>query len=964
MIRSFCNLVCLFYVTFSSIGQISLNEVCSSNSSIVADEAGQFDDWIELFNSGETAINLQGWSIGKESTLDNGYEISSDEPLFIAPNSFILLWCDNELSQGNAHLPFKLNNAGEEIFLFAPNDELIESRIIPFHFSNNSWGINLANEWRNFQTPTPLLENTSTSYLGTLAPPQATFPSGIYDFDLDISLQHEFGDALITYTLNGIQPEDDDESFLSPIELTENTIVTSRAFKPNYIPSAAFSFHFIRDQASNIPVVSIVADFYDLFGFFGILNTWDSGEEIPASFTYLYSNLESYSAACGLEIHAPSPVEQQAFRLTAKSTYNDPVFSFPFFGTDGAEVHNALILRNGGDDALEENGSFIRDRIIHQAFDEIRPEHATSDALSVNVYLNGNYWGIYQLRERQDSAFISHHFSESHFDLLERSAEYPTTKHALAGNWDDFDLLEETVTSLDLSQDENLAFIEEWVDLSNFIDYQLTEIFIANQDWLSNNVKLWRPLDESRPWQWLLWDTDWGLGMWGNSYPVGSPDWNALEFALSDWGGWLEDEVETELLQSLILNESFKARFASRAADLRNSTFETYRWNERIDSTLNELANEIPYHFERWELNLADWEAEVDTLKLFVAERPAFFMEHFQAQFDLGAIHALSLNSSPPEIGSYEVNSLTLDSAAWSGDYFQALSVRIKAVPPVGYALIGWSDLSSNQLERFIELSSDSAIVALYEPIENQNSIWVNEIMYAPTNSAADWIELYNPGPDTSNLIGYSIQTESFDITINDSLLLMPESFLVIASDSLSFLTNHPFFDGALLQDEALTLGQTTTTIKVITPFEVIEDSVRYALTSPWPFQANGSGASLEFSIGLLENSLGTNWFADVTEMGSPGAQNTAIAMHVNGQQLEGIRIAPNPCASYFMVQNTKELCGADYKLLSAQGETVKSGQFSNGIRQVIDCSDLASGTYLFLTEGTNERFNKVLVKL
>jgi hypothetical protein len=192
----------------------------------------------------------------------------------------------------------------------------------------------------------------------------------------------------------------------------------------------------------------------------------------------------------------------------------------------------------------------------------------------------------------------------------------------------------------------------------------------------------------------------------------------------------------------------------------------------------------------------------------------------------------------------------------------------------------------------------------------------------------------------------------------------MPESFLVIASDSLSFLTNHPFFDGALLQDEALTLGQTTTTIKVITPFEVIEDSVRYALTSPWPFQANGSGASLEFSIGLLENSLGTNWFADVTEMGSPGAQNTAIAMHVNGQQLEGIRIAPNPCASYFMVQNTKELCGADYKLLSAQGETVKSGQFSNGIRQVIDCSDLASGTYLFLTEGTNERFNKVLVKL
>jgi len=188
----------------------------------------------------------------------------------------------------------------------------------------------LANEWRNFQTPTPLSENSGTSFLGTLAPPHANLPSGLYDFDLSISLLHELEGTLITYTLSGIQPEDGDESFLSPILLTENTIVTSRAFKANYIPSAAFSFHFLKDQPSNIPVVSIVADFYDLFGFFGILNTWDSGEEIPASFTYIHDNLESYSALCGLEIHAPSPVEQQAFRLTAKSTYNDPVFSFPF----------------------------------------------------------------------------------------------------------------------------------------------------------------------------------------------------------------------------------------------------------------------------------------------------------------------------------------------------------------------------------------------------------------------------------------------------------------------------------------------------------------------------------------------------------------------------------------------------------------------------------------------------------
>lgn len=956
--------VILLFALFQSnqsFSQISINEVCASNSDTYFDEYGEADDWIELHNTSDTTIDLSNWRIGKNESFEESYPLPPAEDLILEPNAFVILWADNQSTQGPSHLPFQLNNEGDFLTLYNDAGEIIDQPYIPLHHVNNSWGRTSDNEWRNFVTPTPLEENNTASFDGTLTPPTFNLPSGLYPAAIELILSHPNTDALLHYTLDGSSPSTDDNLFDASLLVETNTIIRAAAFAPNFIPSKPAAFHCLPEATNSTPIISITADFYELFGFFGIINQWDSEEEIAASFSYIVNGNAQFEEACGLELHAPAPLDQHGFRLSAKSIYDNPTFDYPFFGENQPATFDRLILRNGGDDAFELGGTFLRDQIIHAAFDEIRPEHSHSASKLVSTYLNGEYWGVHHLRERIDSAHISHHFGQHDVDLLERSAQFFATRNSLSGTWEDYDLLEESVISLDLAQTENFEMISSWMDLSNFTDYQLLQIFISNQDWLSNNMKFWRPIDESEPWKWVLWDTDWGLGMWGETFPVGSPDWNALEFALSDWGGWLEDEVETELLQNLVENDTFLHDFVSRAADLRNSSFETYRWNERIDSALVELSDVTDEHFARWNIDELVWGEEVDTLRSFITERPGIFLEHFTQQFELGEINTLALNTFPEGIGGFEVNSLSLDSSEWAGDYFEFVPVRIKALPPIGYNFVGWSDDMTMETERMIDLSSDSSITVLYELATINNAVQINEIMYASTASEA-WIELKNLSPENIDLFGFSLGIDEELMVFTDSITILPNAYFIVCENTSLFDIAYPSFTGQRYEMTSLDLPNDPTTLRLINPLNTLIDSVRYTQSSPWPYQANGSGGSAEFNEAETENSLGINWHCKSTEEGTPGEQNS-LPVSINRIMESSISIAPNPFQNQLMVQLPSLYGPFTINIYNIQGQLVHSEISGQHVYQQLILSHLESGCYTLIVSNGNDSFQHLVIK-
>ena len=87
------------------------------------------------------------------------------------------------------------------------------------------------------------------------------------------------------------------------------------------------------------------------------------------------------------------------------------------------------------------------------------------------------------------------------------------------------------------------------IDIENFIIYQVAQIYFDNTDWPGNNIKFWRP--ENGKWKWILYDTDFGFGIWGNNNYQN----NTLSFALQSNGpGWPNPPWSTLLFRRLVQN--------------------------------------------------------------------------------------------------------------------------------------------------------------------------------------------------------------------------------------------------------------------------------------------------------------------------------------------------------------------------------------------------------------------------
>ena len=151
-----------------------------------------------------------------------------------------------------------------------------------------------------------------------------------------------------------------------------------------------------------------------------------------------------------------------------------------------------LVLRNGGNDGAQLGGTHFRDALVHDIFKEQSSENIYAAYRPAHVFINGNYWGIYNVRERQDKHFIKSNFNETDIDLLERSANAPNTRDTWAGDWEAYNAMENYLYENDMSLPEHNDYAQQNIDFNNTIDYYLTEIYTGNRDWITNNIKFWK----------------------------------------------------------------------------------------------------------------------------------------------------------------------------------------------------------------------------------------------------------------------------------------------------------------------------------------------------------------------------------------------------------------------------------------------------------------------------------------
>jgi hypothetical protein len=304
------------------------------------------------------------------------------------------------------------------------------------------------------------------------------------------------------------------------------------------------------------------------------------------------------------------------------------------------------------------------------------------------VFLNGEYWGIHNLRERMDGHYLAAKYQVEREDvvILEISG---SIRDGDPGDQQHYSDMLKFLRSSDITNSEIYSVMTTLMDMENYIDYQVAQIYFGNTDWPFNNIQFWRyKTEEFNPnapygldgrWRWMVYDTDYGFGL------AEPPDHDTLKWATST------DEWATVLFRTLLKNPDFRTQFINRFADHLNSTFAPERVLGAIEPMKLGLEPEMAEHIHRWPYisSLRTWERNINVVRDFARRRPDYVREHIVDMFKLPGTAALTVTVSPAHSGTVLVNSIEME-LSFNGVYFLDIPIDLVALPAAGYAFVGW----------------------------------------------------------------------------------------------------------------------------------------------------------------------------------------------------------------------------------------------------------------------------------
>jgi hypothetical protein len=611
------------------------------------------------------------------------------------------------------HTNFKLST-GETIILSDPSDNIIDSKIISeLHFGDVNAAIpDGSSNWCISNLPSPLNSNNTTPCSGEYSEEPILNPeAGFYNPGQIITMTASLPNTVIHYTTNGNIPDETSTIYTTPFQIDSTAVIRARCFNSgNILPGNTVTNTYFVDEQFHFPVISLITD---------SLSLWDYSEGIYVlgAFTDSFPN---YSANFWKEIEKKAHIEY--FDTLHQKIFEQQVGLEIDGGWSRAFPQKSFLIKAGtgtfgtGDIDYE----LFADKSFLTSFETFRlragiqfyngPTDAFSQRLFKNtnagyeayapviLFLNGAYWGIYELREREDGYYVEHNYGSNHdsVDILSVNSgfDYFLKLHPVEGSDSSFYTAHDFIVTNDPTDSLYFNACDDYLDLENFSDYLICETWADNADWITsynNNVKLWHPQQPPGQWKYLFHDLDKTF-----LYSAAKTIQNIRD----------AEGPHGELFNSLLLNEDFKNYFINRYADLLNTTFQSSFAGTLWSQMQDELLPEWHRYYERWaegdpthtfSLEIPSV-GDVDVLAFkkeevltYIEERIPETFNQLLDIFDLNAEVTLELVSNPPGAGVIQINTIIPEPLPWEGIYFDGVPVVLTAIPNDGYSFVNWS---------------------------------------------------------------------------------------------------------------------------------------------------------------------------------------------------------------------------------------------------------------------------------
>jgi len=806
---------------------------------------------------------------------------------------------------------------------------------------------------------------------------ETSIESGFYDNPISVSLSSTEPNMTIYYTRDGSSPDQNSSIYENPLLITETTVLRARILQPGYLPGPLTTQTYFIDEDHGLPVISLSTNPENLwdeqsgiyvmgtnaspdFPHFGA-NFWEDWERKAHLEFFEDDGSPGFSAGCGIKIFGgwSRGHPQKSLSLFFRGEYGVSTLEYPLFPDLDIQSYEALVLRNSGNDWTI---SMMRDGMMGSLVSGIGVDkQAYRPAI---LFINGEYWGIHNIREKINEHFIAshHNVDPDNIDMLENNA------HTIHGDNEHYQQIIDYIQTHDMNLDVSYDYVVERMEITEFFDYMIAQIYFDNTDWPGNNIKYWRPKTTDGKWRWILYDTDFGFGLFDyNGYQQ-----NTLAFALEENGpDWPNPAWSTLLLRKILENQKLKNRFINYFADHLNLTFESQKVLATIAKIKNQILVDIPEHLARWEQDLGYWNAETLRLNTFAQNRVAYLRMYLQQEFDLSNMQRLQASLSDSGMGKIKINDHLVTAQDFEGYYFLDIQIQLKAIANPGFRFSGWSGAytsENDELNLFPYGGVD--VTAHFEPIEGSvPAIVINEINYnsADAQDSGDWVEFLNIGTNPVDLNGWIFKDEddAHQFIFPTEIILEPDSFLVLANDENKFGIQYPQISNYLA---GLDFGFSGSgeLLRLYDSQMAIADSLTYDDKYPWPEEADGNGSSLELINPFKDNAIADNWSAS-TNQGSPGRQNdsfTDLKVPNSSAAISDFKLAqnyPNPFNPSTVISYQLPV-SSDIRLViyNPLGQVIRLLVDTNqqpGFYSIqFNAGDLASGIYFYALSFGNKK--------
>lgn len=423
----------------------------------------------------------------------------------------------------------------------------------------------------------------------------------------------------------------------------------------------------------------------------------------------------------GLRVHGglsrKYPIK--SYRLYARSEYDETTyFNYSFFEDQDIDRFKRIVLRGGGQTY---EYTFMGEAAAQGLLKEMNLDIQYSTP--VILFMNGEYFGIRNIRDRLDDWYVQIKYDVPRQDVTILSGHGSLSEGTIEGQRHYLDMYR-FITRNDMSSKRNYDHVNTLMDVENYIDYYVAQLYFANVDWPQNNIEYWRYNTSYSPqktvgqdgrWRWMVFDVDAGFGAsWGGYYP----EYNSMERMTGD--SWKTGSMFTSLLK----NTQFRHQFINRMMDLLNTHFSSEYAREHVQDMINLYAPEMREHiaYYGYPRSYNTWLSYTNRMLTFANDRPTYLIHHVKDYFDLGNTFQLSVKSNQ-EQGFIKVNTLkigqSMGDSTWKGTYFKDVPIQLTAMPNTGYRLVGWynesNELLSQKLNYTLDPNEQTYVHAIYE---------------------------------------------------------------------------------------------------------------------------------------------------------------------------------------------------------------------------------------------------------